>query len=91
MGVQLNIKDARTVELARRHAERLGKSVTAALRELLEEEERRREEEVQRRITATNALVDRIRANLPEETKRMTSKEIMDSIYDDEQPDGFAL
>jgi hypothetical protein len=89
MGVQLNIKDTRTVELARRHAQRIGKNVTEALRDLLEEEERRREADRTARLATINAMVDEIRADMPAETRRMSSKDVMDSIYDDDEPDGF--
>ena len=41
MGVQLNIKDERTVDLARALAERLGQSVTQTIREALEEKAQR--------------------------------------------------
>lgn len=48
MGVQLNIKDEQTVELARELAKQLGKSVTETVREALEEKRRRREDEIGR-------------------------------------------
>jgi antitoxin VapB len=47
MGVQLNIKDEQTVELARELAKKLGKSVTETVREALEEKKRRREAEIE--------------------------------------------
>ena len=84
MGAQLNIKDSETVELARTLAKQLGKSVTVTIREALEEKARAREAEVQARIASINALLEEIHSNLPPDVRGMTSKEIMDSIYDED-------
>jgi len=83
MGVQLNIKDARAAELARDLARQLGKSVTEVVREALEEKRARREEEIQRRIDAVMAITEGLKDRWDPETRHMTSKELMDAIYDE--------
>jgi antitoxin VapB len=83
MGVQLNIKDARAAELARGLAKQLGKSVTEVVREALEEKHERREAEIRRRIQAVLAITDGLKDRWDPETRHMTSKELMDSIYDE--------
>jgi hypothetical protein len=83
MGIQLNIKDERTVQLARDLAEKLGKSVTEIVREALEEKTRAREAERAAKIARANEIVAEFQRNLPEEWRGKTSKEIMDSIYDE--------
>ena len=45
MGTQVNLKNAKTVELAREIAGKKGKSVTATIHELLEQERGRMEDE----------------------------------------------
>lgn len=84
MGEQFNIKDAGTVRLARKMAAELGKSVTATVREALEEKEARRAAEIEERIAAIRKVSARFRAKMPPEWRSMTSKEIMDSIYDED-------
>ena len=84
MGVQLNIKDPATVKLARELAERSGRSVTDTIRTALEQEERRREADVQERIREINALTKEINQHLDPAWRGKTSKEIMDSIYDED-------
>jgi antitoxin VapB len=83
MGVQLNIKDARTAELARDLAKQLNKSVTEVVREALEEKKLRREEEIQRIVARVMQITDGLRERWNPETRHMTSKEMMDSIYDE--------
>lgn len=90
MGVQLNIKDERTVALARSLASQLGKSVTETIREALEEKARTRETERDAYIARVTALVKEIQAEIPEDVRAMSFKEVMDCIYDDDEPDGFA-
>ena len=90
MGAQLNIKDERTVTIARDLARQLGKSVTATIREALEEKAQIRVKAKEDYIARVTALIDDIRSEMPEDVKKMTSKQIMDSIYDDDEPDGFA-
>ncbi|WP_375381597.1 type II toxin-antitoxin system VapB family antitoxin [uncultured Sphingomonas sp.] len=90
MGVQLNIKDERTVTIARDLARQLGKTVTETIRDALEDKVRARDVERGTRVVRMLALADEIYAELPDAVKAMTSKELMDSIYDDNEPDGFA-
>ncbi|MEI9852092.1 MAG: type II toxin-antitoxin system VapB family antitoxin [Sphingomonas sp.] len=84
MTAQLNIKDAETIELARGLAKKLGKSVTATIREALEEKARKRETEQQAKLDSVMELVADIRSRMSPEVRAMTSKEIMDSIYDED-------
>lgn len=84
MGAQLNIKDSETIELARTLATKLGKSVTATIREALEEKARRQDAELQEKIDRLNAIVDEFQKDMPEEWRGKTSKEIMDEIYDED-------
>jgi len=87
MGVQLNIKDERTVDLARELAGKLGQSVTETIRQALEEKARRSEDAL--RVTVAEdlqfvrALSTRFRAEMPAEWRGKTSKEIMDDLYDE--------
>lgn len=83
MGVQLNIKDAVTAELARDLANELGKSVTETVREALEEKRRRREDEIAETVRATMAIAREARDHWHPSTAGMTSKELMDELYDD--------
>ena len=84
MATQLNIKDARAIELAQQLAARKGKSVTATIRSLLEDEQQRLDEEVERRVAEILEAGRRFRASLPPEVLALTSKEWMDAIYDDD-------
>lgn len=90
MGAQLNIKDAETIELARDLAKQLGKTVTEIVREAIREKAQARETEQAEQRKRIDAILAEIHANLPDEVRGKTSKEIMDSIYDDDEPDGFA-
>ncbi|MBO9714924.1 type II toxin-antitoxin system VapB family antitoxin [Sphingomonas sp.] len=83
MGAQLNIKDAETVRLARELADATGQPITQAIRQALEHELARREEEIQAKIARVNEVVAEFQHNMPEEWRDKTSKEIMDSIYDE--------
>jgi antitoxin VapB len=83
MGAQLNIKDAETIRLARELAEATGQPITQAIRAALERELQRREEEVQETIRRVNEIVVEFKRDLPEEWRGRTSREIMDSIYDE--------
>jgi antitoxin VapB len=83
MGVQLNIKDAETVRMARELADATGQPVTQVIRQALERELQRREEEIQTTIAAVNEIVAEFQRNMPDEWRGRTSKEIMDSIYDE--------
>ena len=84
MGVQLNIKDERTVALARELADATGKSVTETIRTALERQLLDRQAEIAARIAKLDAIVADIQHVIPPELKGMTSKEIMDSIYDED-------
>jgi antitoxin VapB len=84
MGVQLNIKDARTVELARTLADRSGRSVTETIRAALERELADMTAEQAQRLAELRTFLDGIYERLPEETRRMTSREIMDELYDED-------
>ena len=84
MGAQLNIKDSETIELARGLAAKLGKSVTATIREALEEKARKQDTELQAKIDAINEIVAEFQRNMPEEWRGKTSREIMDGIYDED-------
>ena len=81
MGVQLNIKDTETVELARELAKKLGKTVTETIREALEEKARAREAEIAVRIAKLDTLLAEIHANLPDEVRGMTSKQLMNESH----------
>lgn len=84
MGVQLNIKDAETVRLARDLAKLLHKSVTETVREALEAKARSAAEEREKRLADMIALADEAYVAMPDDVKKMSLKEIMDSIYDDD-------
>lgn len=84
MGIQLNIKDAETVRLARELAGATGRTVTETIRAALERAHAEREAEVQARIVKMKAAVDNLRKHLPPDWKGRTSKEIMDEIYDED-------
>ena len=84
MGKQLNIKDERTIELAQELAVKLGKSVTATIREALEEKAARGIVEREERKAAILKAAEDFRRKMPPEWRTMTSKEIMDSIYDED-------
>ena len=84
MGVQLNIKDAETVRLARELAEATGQPITQAIRQALEGELRRREEEKLAYIDRLREIAREFRAGMPDELRKLTSKEWMDSIYDED-------
>lgn len=83
MGVQLNIKDETVVRLARELADEEGKSVTQALRDLLERDRRAREEDREERLRRVRELVKNMQKHWKPETRGMSSEELMDSIYDE--------
>lgn len=84
MGVQLNIKDAETVRLARELAKQLHKSVTETIREALEAKAQAAAQEREKRIADMTALADEAYAAMPDDVKKMSLKELMDSIYDED-------
>lgn len=69
---------------------RVGNTVTAMLRTLLARETRARDRAEHHVVDEINALVAEVRENMPAEWRGRSSKEIMDSMYDDAEPDGFA-
>jgi antitoxin VapB len=83
MGVQLNIKDVETVELARDLASQLGKTVTETIKEALKEKAQKRATEREAKIAHLQAIAAEFRRDLPPEWQGKTSKEIMDEIYDE--------
>ncbi|SFP73391.1 type II toxin-antitoxin system VapB family antitoxin [Sphingomonas rubra] len=86
MGVQLNIKDPETVRLARKLAGATGRSVTETIRQALEQANVDREAEIAARIAAIDHITERVQRKLTPEMRKITSKEAMDSIYDDGLP-----
>jgi hypothetical protein len=90
MATQLNIKDPVLIERVRDLARRDGKPVTATLRALVDREWNAQQERDCDRLARMRAFTRELQAQVPEELRHLTSKEIMDSIYDDNEPDGFA-
>lgn len=90
MSVQLNIKDEATIDKVRKMALADGVPVTATIRALVDQEWCRREDDRAVRLAKIIAATDRIRAAMTDEAKALTSKDVMDSIYDDDAEDGFA-
>ena len=84
MGVQLNIKDAETVRLARELADASGRSVTETIRAALWKERESHKLEVERRKTSLREIVAYVQTNMPDGWRGKTSKEIMDELYDDD-------
>jgi antitoxin VapB len=84
MGVQLNIKDPETVRLARELAGKTGKSVTETIRAALERESNERERVIEQKVARIEAIAADFRRHMPEEWHHMSSKEIMDSIYNED-------
>lgn len=84
MGAQFNIKDAETIRLARELADQKGKSVTATIREALERERAVLAEEREQRVQAILDAARQIREKIPAELRRLSSKEWMDAIYDED-------
>nr|WP_294811183.1 type II toxin-antitoxin system VapB family antitoxin [uncultured Sphingomonas sp.] len=84
MGVQLNIKDAETVRLARELADATGQPVTQAIRQALERELQRQADERQAFLTKVKEISREFRAAMPEDWHGKTSKEIMDEVYDED-------
>lgn len=83
MGVQLNIKDETTVRLARDLARQLNKTVTETIRDALETTQREREAQRERRLGDMMAFAKEAHDAMPADVKKLTIKEIMDSIYDE--------
>lgn len=86
MGVQLNIKDPETVRLARELAGKSGRSVTETIRHALEKVDADRDAEIAARVAAIDSIVEEVQRKMTPELRKVTSKEAMDSIYDDGLP-----
>ncbi len=84
MGAQLNIKDPETVRLARELSDTSGMSITETIRAALERERQAREDARTAKRARIEASVAEFRRHMPEEWKTMTSKQVMDSIYNDD-------
>ena len=84
MGVQLNIKDAETVRLARELADATGQPITQAIRQALERELQRQADERQAFLAKVKEIGREFRAAMPKDWHGKTSKEIMDEIYDED-------
>ena len=83
MGVQLNIKDGETIRLARELAAQAGTSVTETIRVALEAAARKREAESDAQLADMIAFSEEAFRTIPGDVKKMSLKEIMDSIYDE--------
>ena len=90
MASQLNIKDPVLIEQVRTLAKRRGQPVTATLRAIVGKEWAASEAGGEERLHRMIAFTRELQAAVPEDVKRLTSKEVMDSIYDDDSLDGFA-
>lgn len=90
MAVQLNIKDPVLIERVRDLARRDGQPVTAKLRAIIDKEWEAQEQERRARMEELEALLTEVRRNMPPELRGMSSVEIANSIYDGDEPDGFA-
>ena len=80
MGVQLNIKDPATVQLARELADRTGRSVTETIRAALEREHVVREEELAVRLSRIREIGAQVARKMPEDLHGLTAKEAMDTL-----------
>jgi antitoxin VapB len=83
MGVQLNIKDAETVRMARELAQATGQPITQAIRGALARELEHREAEIAARIARVDHIVTTLGKKLPEEWRGRSAKDIMDAIHDE--------
>lgn len=90
MATQLNLKDPVLVERAKALAARQGEPVTATMRRLVDAAWDASERERDERLQRMRQWADKVHAALPPDVRGLTSKQIMDSIYDDSEPDGFA-
>jgi len=84
MGVQLNIKDAETVRMARELADATGQPVTQVIRQALERELERREEEKKAYIDRLREIAREFRADIPDDLRKMSSREWMEGLYDED-------
>jgi antitoxin VapB len=85
MGVQLNIKDAETVRLARKLADASGRSVTETIKAALRKEDCSREAERAATLREMADISAQFRKHMPKEWHCKTSKQIMDAIYEQDE------
>ena len=90
MAAQLNIKDPVLIERVKALAARKREPVTATLRHLVDVAWTEREREQGERLAQMQAFTAELQASVPEELRGLTSRQVMDSIYDDNELDGFA-
>lgn len=84
MASQLNIKDAHTVALARKLASQSRQSITTVIRKALEREEQALETKIAENLEFIKKISEEFRKKMPPEWHNMTSKEIMNQIYDEQ-------
>ncbi|GGA41611.1 type II toxin-antitoxin system VapB family antitoxin [Sphingomonas psychrolutea] len=84
MGVQLNIKDAETVQLARDLAKATGQSVTGVVKGALQRDFQHHLAARAEKIRRIDDIIGDFGRNLPPDWVGKTSKEIMDSIYNED-------
>jgi antitoxin VapB len=89
MPAQLNIKDEETVRLVRQYAAETGRTATATVKEAIENDRRARAAAIERKVAAAREIVAEFQAQLPDDWRGRPSREIMDAIYDEAEPDGF--
>lgn len=90
MATQLNIKDPVLIERVRDLAKRDGQSVTAKLRTIVDSEWKAQEANNADQLARMIEFTRELQAAVPAELRHLTSKEVMNSIYDDNELDGFA-
>lgn len=84
MGVQFNLKDAETVRKTKELATGTGRSMTEVIRAAIDREWREREDRVRKAMRDVRAISAEFRRQMPEDWRGKTSKEIMDSIYNED-------
>lgn len=83
MGVQLNIKDRATAELARSLAAELNKSVTETVREALEEKRRRQDAVTAERIRVALEIARESAKLWHPDTVGIPAERMSDFLYDE--------
>lgn len=84
MATQLNIKDAETIDLARKLAKASGRSITETVKAALRKADDAREAERAEFLRRAKEISADFRAHMPPDWRHKTSREIMDEIYDDD-------
>lgn len=90
MATQLNIKDPVFIARARELARRKGQPVTATLRALLDTVWLADEAERTGRLAKMQAFTLALQAAVPDDVRQSTSRQVMDLLYDADEPDGLA-